>query len=47
VLALEYDHFIAKYVESLKDSLVMNIASQGRMVSLKFEELMLYIYIRN
>ena len=43
VLAIEYDHFIIKFVESLKDILLMNPTSQGRMVSVKFEELMLYI----
>lgn len=43
VLAIEYDHFIRKFVESLKDILLMNPTSQGRMVSVKFEELMLYI----
>jgi len=43
VLAIEYDHFIRKFVESLKDILLMNPKSQGRMTSLKFEELMLYI----
>jgi len=43
VLVIEYDHFIRKFVESLKDILLMNPKSQGRMASLKFEELMLYI----
>ncbi len=43
VLAIEYDQFIRKFVESLKDILLMNPDSQGRMVSLKFEELILYI----
>jgi AraC-like DNA-binding protein len=43
VLAIEYDHFIRKFVESLKEILLMNPMAQSRMVSLKFEELMLYI----
>ncbi len=43
VLTIEYDLFLRKFVDSLKDILLMSPAVQNRMVSLKFEELMLYI----
>ena len=43
VLTIEYDPFLIKFVESLKEILLMNVASQSRMTSLKFEELMLYL----
>jgi AraC-like DNA-binding protein len=43
LLTIEYDLFLRKFVDSLKDILLMSPTVQNRMVSLKFEELMLYI----
>tara|TARA_B110000091_G_C13783737_1_gene462356 strand:- start:777 stop:1610 length:834 start_codon:yes stop_codon:yes gene_type:complete len=43
ILTIQYDDFIRKFVESLKDILQMNPVSKSRMTALKFEELMLYV----
>ncbi len=43
VLTIEYDLFLRKFVDSLKDIFLMSPTVQNRMIALKFEELMLYI----